>query len=265
MQSAQRVAIYGHRGASAYFPENSLAAFALAFEQGADGIECDAHVTADGQIVLIHDDTVDATTDGHGEVRWMSLAQIRQLTLRARNGAAQQGEVIPTLVELVEHFGNNGHLLNVEIKPYPTLQIVQAVGDFLAEHPARERVLLSSFDHTALRYLRDNHPHLRRALLLPSSEIEGILARLTACRRWIHIAKLIGCEAIHPHWRLATRSMIRHAHKHDLRVHAWTVDDSKIAASLVSNGIDGIITNDPARLRDELGLAKNKQPFSLSK
>lgn len=246
--------IIGHRGAAAHAPENSLSAFALAATQGADGIECDVHLTADGHIVVLHDDTVDATTDGHGAVAALTLAQIRQLTLRPRGQAASPAntEPIPLLREVIDRFGHGPMTLNIEIKPGATPALPEAVARQLRECDAGAHVLLSSFDQAALAYLQRQHAGLRRALLYPSSTTAGVIGKLLGRSDWLARAQQLGCEAIHPYWQLTNARVITRAHALGLTVNVWTVDDATTARHLAAMSVDGIITNDPARLRQAL-------------
>lgn len=247
--------IIGHRGASAQAPENSLTAFALALHQGADGIELDVHLTADGQIVVLHDDLVDATTDGHGPVEQMTLAQVRALRLRARGATAFTEERVPTLVEVLDTWGHGTSTINVEIKPTKSYALAAAVANAIKVQGATAAVLLSSFDRMALVYLQAKHPDLRRALLYPPSNLSGILTGLRGDLSWLTGALALGCEAVHPFWRLATPRVIERAHALDLDVNVWTVDDDKTLRKLDALGVDGIITNDPAHARAIVGQA----------
>ncbi len=259
--------IFGHRGASAAAPENSLAAFALAITQGADGIECDVHLTADGQVIILHDDTVDATTDGHGPIAALTLAEARRLTLRPRAGsrmvrsqsgasgvipAGEPAERIPTLAEVLERFGHDPITLNVEIKQATTTDLAEATARVIEEHGAVQQVLLSSFDTKALAYLQRRHPDLRRALLFPPTASAAVMAGLLRRSGWIARARRLGCVAIHPAWRLATADVIARAHAFGMAVNVWTVDDDATARRLAELHVDGIITNDPMRVRHAL-------------
>lgn len=242
--------IFGHRGASAHAPENSMAAFALAAQQGAQGIELDVHLTADGQIVVMHDDTVDATTDGHGAISQMTLAQVRQLHLHARGHKAHAGdatETVPLLSEVFDRFIPGPLVVNVELKPSKTTDLAQAVAQLVMQHHAAGQVLLSSFDRFTLAYLQQHHATLRRALLYPASSFEGVMVGMRHSLGWITGAHALGCEAIHPYWRLATPAVIERAHLLELDVNAWTVDDERTIRHLAQLDVDGIITNDPAR------------------
>lgn len=245
--------IFGHRGASAHAPENSLAAFHLAMTQGADGLELDTLLTADGQVVIMHDDEVDATTDGHGAVSALTLDQLRRLHLRARGKHTTATiEPVPTLAEVLDAFGHGPITLNVEIKPTKTADLAEAVAQLVVAHHATEHVLLSSFDRGALAHIQEAHPDLRRALLYPNSSLAGVMAGLRNNLAWLTGAHALGCEAVHPFWKLATPTVIERAHTLNLDVNVWTVDSEHDIRRLSAAGVDGIITNEPARARAAL-------------
>jgi glycerophosphoryl diester phosphodiesterase len=248
--------IFAHRGASANMPENSLAAFELAVQQGAQAIELDVHLTADEQIVVLHDDTVDATTNGHGAVEHMTLAQLRALQVHPRKGSKAQPaptpETIPLLAEVIERVMPRLVTLNIEIKASKSTALAEGVARLVQERRVAEKVLISSFDRYPLAYLQQHHPTLRRALLYPSSGLEGMMVGMRNSLGWITGAHALGCEAIHPYWRLASRAGVERAHLLGLDVNVWTVDDEAAIRQLVALDVDGIITNDPARVRAAL-------------
>lgn len=243
--------IFGHRGASAHAPENSLAAFTLAAQQGAQGIELDVHLTADGHVVVMHDDTVDATTNGHGAIANMTLAQLRQLHLHARGArhGAETSETVPLLSEVFDRFVPGTLVVNVELKAAKTTDLAEAVAQLVQQRGAAGQVLLSSFDRFTLAYLHQEYPTLRLALLYPGSALGGVLTGMRHDLAWITGANALGCEAIHPHWRLVTPAVIERARILEMDVNAWTVDDERTLRHLAALDVDGIITNDPARAR----------------
>ena len=140
-------AIFAHRGASAYAPENTLASFELAIHQEADAIELDAKLTADGQVVVIHDQTVNRTTDGNGRVGKMTLTQIRQLDAGSYFAAAFYDERIPTLEEVFETVGRK-ILINIELTNYASMKdsLPEKVADLVRRHQLEKRVMFSSFN-----------------------------------------------------------------------------------------------------------------------
>ncbi len=146
-----RRAIVGHRGACAYAPENTLASFELALRQGADAVELDAKLTVDGQVVVIHDQTVDRTTGGHGEVRSLTLAELKKLDAGSHFDIAFQGEPIPTLEEVFEAVGKRTYI-NVELTNYASItdSLPEKVVDLIKRHQLSGRVFFSSFNPIAL-------------------------------------------------------------------------------------------------------------------
>lgn len=226
--------IIGHRGASAGAPENTLAAFALALEQGADGVELDVQFSADGQIVIIHDATVDRTTNGTGRVADLTLAQLQALDAGA-------GQTIPTLDELFEAFGPS-LLYNIEIKDlgWRDHHLELAVADRIAAYHLERQVLVSSFNPLSVRRARRC---LTRATLV------GMIRQ----PRWLRWAyRLAGGEADHPHYAMVDEGYMAWARRHGYRVHVWTVDDPAGAQRLAALGVHGIITNQPGRIRQSL-------------
>ena len=245
--------IFGHRGASAYASENSLTAFTLAVQQGAEAIELDAHLTRDGHVVVLHDDTVDATTNGRGAVAAMTLEQTRQLRLHARTrgktgqlGTVVVDEPLPLLSEVLERIAPSGVTINVELKGGPGSTLADAVARLVAERGLAEQVLISSFDRATLAYVQERYGHLRRALLFPSSNIEGMMSGMLNSQAWVTGAHMLGCEAIHPFWRVVSLGLTSRAHDLGMEVNVWTVDDAATIRRLVAMDVDGIITNDPA-------------------
>jgi glycerophosphoryl diester phosphodiesterase len=228
---ADRALIIGHRGAAADAPENTLAAFALALEQGADGVELDVQLCAGGAPVIIHDATVDRTSNGTGRVADLSLAELRLLTI-------DNDHPIPTLDDLFATFGRRT-LYNVELK---TLgrggdALAAAVARAIAAHNVAEQVLISSFSPFTLRAA---HRHLPPAVPLA-------LLRERRATRAAHA--LLRAAADHPHHPLIDESLMAWARRRGLRVNAWTVDDPTEARRLLRLGVHGLITNRPGEIR----------------
>jgi len=231
--------IIAHCGASADAPENTLAAFALAMEQEADGIELDVQLSADGWPVIIHDDTVDRTSNGAGRVSQMTVAELQALDLGL-------GQTIPTLDELFEAFGPS-LLYNVELKSDSLLRsglrgsgLEAAVADRIEAHHLENQVLVSSFDPLCIRRVRRHLSRATPVAILRESRVLQIAHRL------------IAAEADHPDYQLVDARYIAWARQHHLRVHVWTVDDATDAQRLVNLGVHGIITNKPAFIRMQL-------------
>ena len=231
-----------HRGASAVAPANTLAAFEKAIALGADGIEFDVHLSADGVPVVIHNFTVDATTDGTGRVSNLTLAQLKQLDAGSAFGRAFAGERIPTLDEVFEFVGDR-LLLNIELKTTDLRDngLERAVFTRIQQHGLGERVLISSFNPFSLRRAKKIAPHVPVGLLY------GPDLPLPLRHAWL--AFIAPHEARHPEHSMVDAPYVRWARDHGYRIHAWTVDDPSEMRRLIDLGVDGIITNVPDVLR----------------
>jgi glycerophosphoryl diester phosphodiesterase len=230
--------ILAHRGASRRAPENTMAAFRLAAHLGADGIELDVQLSKDGEVVVMHDDTLDRTTDGRGRVGDLPLAELRALDAGGWYGPEFAGERIPTLAEVLHELGPR-LVLNVELKTATLFgggleaEVVRLVEDA----GLGERVILSSFDPLALWRVRRLNPHLSTGLLYaPDSPlyIRG---------RWLQT--LARPAALHPRWDTLDGPGVAAAHRQGLAVRPWTCDDPDGLRRLVEWGVDAIITNVP--------------------
>lgn len=232
----QRPFVVAHRGFSSRAPENTLAAFRLAMEAGADGVELDVHLSRDGVPVVIHDERVDRTTDGTGLVRDHTLAELKQLDAGRWFGPAFGGERIPTLDEVLAAIGAQCRFLNVELKggivPYPGLE--QAVVEALMRTGALERTVVSSFNHFSLRVIKRVGPALRTGVLY----MEGLVDP------WAY-ARLVPADAIHPPHYALSPELVDGAHRAGVAVHVWTVDDPVVVRRMAAWGVDAVITNRP--------------------
>ncbi len=235
-----RPLVWGHRGASFDAPENTLASFRLAQEQGADGVELDAQRCASGEVVVLHDESLGRTTGFAGLVTETPWSAIRTLDAGARKSERYRGERVPLLAEVLESFSL---LVNVEIKCDRaddrglTAEVVRVV----REARAQDRVLLSSFNPLCLLRARALAKEIPRALLF-ESEQEWLLRSAAA-------APALAVVALHPEHVLATPERVARWRKRGYSVGCWTVDDPDRAASLVTSGVSGLITNRPALLR----------------
>lgn len=240
--------VIGHRGAAAEAPENTLPSFRAALEAGADALELDVHVTADRVPVVIHDPTLERTTDRAGAVATLSVREVRTADAGARftsDGGRSfpwrgRGVTVPTLAEVLEATG--AAPLIVEVKIFPG---AEAVRDVLDRHGARERCLVGSFDARALRPFR--------AAEYPTAASRREVARLLFGASARLLPRRVGYRALtiperHRGIPVATRSLIRAARRLGCPVHVWTVDDPLRAVRLWALGVTGIITNDPAGL-----------------
>lgn len=236
--------IWAHRGASCEAPENTIEAFIRAAELGADGIELDVHLSRDGVPVVIHDDTVDRTTNGRGPVTDLTYDELSRLDAGSWFSSCHASEPVPGLSDVLQIF--SGHLrINIEIKE---ARAGEAVLTILSDFP-RADVVISSFDPELLRVMRRLAPALPLAVLLDRGN----------WRRAVKLALELGAIAFHPNAALVSRPLIAACRASNLPVHTWTVDDTGLVRSLQRAGIDGIFTNDPARFTVK-GALRSKCP-----
>jgi glycerophosphoryl diester phosphodiesterase len=230
-----RALVFGHRGARAYAPMNTLPAYQLALEQGAHGIELDVHRSLDGHPVIVHDFTVDATTNGSGTVTQMTLAQLKALDAGSWFDPKFAGAQIPTLDEVFEAVGKELYV-NVEIKSVSaeTDGVEQVVAECIRRHAMIERVIVSSFNPVTL---------IRFRALLPDVPL-GFLIVKPGDTSALYDAGLT-YEAYHPHYEAIDPALIVTHKRLDHCINTWTVNDPARAAELVALGVDGIITDNP--------------------
>jgi glycerophosphoryl diester phosphodiesterase len=222
-----------HRGASGSFPENTLSAFRAAIEAGADMCELDVQQTRDGAIVVIHDDSIDRTTDGAGKVSRFTLAELKRFNAAAKSIRGGL-ETIPTLDEVFEvTSGRCG--LNVEIK---AKGVEAMVAEIIERHNAIDTTIVSNFDWDSLARIHEIDPAIKFGLL---SEEEP--------QRLIDTAIRMKAASINPRYDLATAELCAAAHRSGLKVIVWTVDAPDAMHILLERGVDGIITNHPERMR----------------
>ncbi len=238
-----RPLVIAHRGASGELPENTLPAFERAIELSADMIETDLHLSRDGVIVIHHDAEL-ARLGGEGEIRDHTAAELA--LLNAAPGAAV-AERIPTLLDVLDGFGDRMEF-NLELKvgtrePYAGLEelVLRAV----EARGLMPRMLFSSFEDGVLERLRARSPRARLAVLVAPERPGGIFER----------AARVGAEAINPQCFLVDDELVASAHAAALAVYPYTANELPEMNRLLDCGVDGIITNYPARLR-ELVLAR---------
>jgi len=242
MSDRQQVICYAHRGARGHAPENTPLAFELAFDLGVETIECDVQRSRDGELVIIHDGTVNRTTNGVGAVAALDLADLRALDAGRVWRIPQR---IPTLAETLELVWRRDGALNLEIKGESVEQSVgtaEAVEPVLRtlEEPLRSRLLVSSFEHPAVALLKERLPWLRVATLYSGREWQkaDILAPALA----------MGAEAIHPSVALTTSDLVTRANDAGLRVNVWTANRSATIRKLITWGVDGLFSDYPERV-----------------
>ena len=230
--------VFAHRGASAYAPENTLAAFELALQQGAPAIELDAKLSADGHVVVIHDQTVDRTTLNSGRVKDLKLDDLRRMDAGSHFDICFQGEMIPTLSEVFEAIGQR-MLINVELTNYgsPGDNLPEKAAQLVNSHNLASNVLFSSFNPLAL--IRIKH-------LIPAVPI-GLLALSGPSGAWARswLGRLIPYHSLHPELGDIHPVLVQNSHEHARKVFAYTVNHEEDMRRLMDMGVDGFFSDDP--------------------
>jgi glycerophosphoryl diester phosphodiesterase len=230
-----------HRGAGKLAPENTLAAFRMGAGFGFRAFECDVKLSRDGQTFLLHDDTLDRTTNGQGSPAEQDWAQMERLDAGSWHSPPFTAEPLPRFEQIAAFCHANGCALNIEIKPCPGEEA--RTGAAVAREAARLWAgalppLLSSFKPEAVAAARDAEPTLPRALLLDKLW-DG----------WPEAAESLGVVAVITNYRLMDKALIERLHARGWRALVYTVNDAAIAQRLIGEGIDGVITDAVDRFR----------------
>ena len=228
--------IFAHRGASGYAPENTMAAFELALEQGAQGIETDVHLSRDGKLVITHDPVMGRTIPAKGAVKDLTLTELREYDCGAWFSSDYAGEKVPELKDLLHLIKGRDTVLNIEIKlgsPYYEGLEEKLAGE-LAAWNMDGKIIISSFNHYSLLLMEKHRPSLDRGFLTASMLIDS----------WDYVKRNRG-QALHPHYFCVTPEMMKSCRAADVKVNTYTVNDPQEAEPLVRAGVDGLITNYP--------------------
>ncbi len=222
--------VIGHRGAMGYRPENTLASFERGLELGAEWTECDVHQSRDGALIVIHDETLERTTDGHGLVRDHTLAELKRLD-------AGDGQAIPTLTEVLDWARQRDTILDIEIKNAPIYYegIEDRVVAAVREAGMTDRVIVISFDHAAVKRVKALQPKIATGVLYGCRPLDG----------GVQLAHAANADALLPHWAYVTGDDVRLAHAAKLAVAPWASSDPEVLRHLVQCGVDAIATNHP--------------------
>ena len=230
------VLVTAHRGASSIAPENTLAAMAAAVEAGADFAELDVRLASDGQVVLMHDRTIDRTTNGTGDLWDFSLPALRELDAGAWFGEKFVGERIPTLEEVIR-FARGRLKLNIEIKTSreePT--IASAVVDILRAEECGDDCFITSFSREIVEEVKRIAPEIRTGFIFGGDYPDDVFYG--------------GWEILSCNHEVVDSTFVARAREGGKSVHVWTVDERDLMLRLIALGVDGIISNRPALLRE---------------
>ncbi len=232
-----RTLVWAHRGASAFAPENTLAAFELAADMKADGIELDVQRTKDGILVVIHDETLKRVSGQAGWVKDYIYKDLQNINVNLHFPHFGE-QAVPTLKDVYTLLKKTDLTVNVELKTgvcfYPGIE--QQVIELTEQEGMQERVMYSSFNHESLRTIRKLRPHVQTGVLYSDG--------------WIGAAeyakKVVQADAVHPsYWNVQYPAFFESCKVQGLKVHVWTVNKEKQIQFLCENGADAVITNDP--------------------
>ena len=242
--------LIAHRGGAGLWPENTLLAFRHAADMGVDMLEMDVHLTADGDLVVIHDASVDRTTNGSGPVAAMTVAQLKKLDAGYNFSPDQgdsypyrgQGVSIPTLDEVLTAFPD--YAMSIEIKDDDP-RAVQRLAELIDAHQAQQRVIIASFHDDALKRFRKLQPEIATSGGRDEIRTFYIFNMLHLWRFHRPHADVYQVPVSRGKARFDSASFIEHAHRMNQKVQYWTIDDPAEMRRLLALGADGIITNRP--------------------
>ncbi|MDY4920595.1 MAG: glycerophosphodiester phosphodiesterase [Phascolarctobacterium sp.] len=227
---------FAHRGFSGKYPENTMLAFKKALEAGADGIELDVQLTKDGELVVIHDEKVDRTTNGTGLVRDYTLEELRKLDASYIYTGKMGFNPIPTFDEYCQWVKDTPLVTNIELKtgvyPYPGIE--EKVLNMLEKYELKEKVIISSFNHFSIIRMRELAPELKYGLLEESWLVNP----------GAYVAS-VGVPCYHPYHGSLTPETVVEIKSHNLEINTFTVNDEESVKRLRDLGIDIVIGNFP--------------------
>lgn len=248
LESWPRPLVIGHRGASALAPENTMAAFDLAIKHRADAIEFDVKLSSDNKVVVIHDASVDRTTNGHGKISNLSISELQELDAGAKFSDQFIGEKIPTLSNVFESFRKQ-ILMNVELTNYSTPfdGLIDEVAKLVKYYELENYIIFSSFLPGNLKKAQKLLPEVPCGLLAYSGWM-GFYQRKYGWKKKY--------QALHPFIKEVNRPLVNALHQAGKRIHVWTVNGEENINRMLDLKVDGIFTDDPGILRKILELEK---------
>ncbi|MGL5084924.1 MAG: glycerophosphodiester phosphodiesterase, partial [Clostridium sp.] len=231
--------VFAHRGASNDYPENTILAFEKAIEMGATGLELDVHKSKDNKLVVIHDEDIQRTFMGKGQVSDFTLAEMKRFKNRKAMFRDNNKCIIPTLDEVLDLIKDNNIILNIELKTdvisYKDIEV--DVIKLIEEYKMENRIILSSFNHNSIRQCKIINSKIKTGMLYHYKMSHPIT-----------MAKKINADAIHPNAELITRELIKDCHKNNIKVNSYTVNSPIVMRKFKEWCIDGMFTDYPELL-----------------
>lgn len=243
MSHSEQFTIIGHRGCAAEAPENTLASFSLAMQQGCDAIELDVHLSADDDLIVCHDRTIDRTTDRQGAIRQLTTAELKQADAGKWFHEKYAGETIPLLEEVLDLVPPSINL-NIEIKDSCGGRIEPKLVELLTRRDRMSNVIVTSFDFKSLCALKRQAPEIKIGL--------------TYSNNFVHhyqVTQLVDVPvySIHPNFLRIDKQDVQEALSRGLKVYAYTVNTEREMQEVIDYGVSGILTDCPGKLAALLG------------
>lgn len=223
-----------HRGASGHAPENTLPAFDKALELGVDMIECDVRLCKSGSLVVIHDKTVDRTTNGSGKVSTLTITELKKLD-------AGHGARIPTLTEVLERYQDQVKIM-IDIK---SAAAAEEFVKLIEEHQAHEQIIAASINHALLTDIKLRDPRITTCIIF---DIYNYFKYFFVKNLFVFSAKLINANQVNIYYRFSNQRLVRRAHKYKLKFNVYSPHKKEDIEMFIKMGVDGIITDYPDRI-----------------
>jgi len=233
--------VLAHRGANKVAPQNTLPSFKKAIEFNSDGFETDVHLCKDGEIVICHNYTVDATSNGKGSIDEMTLAQLRQLDFGSYFSKDFAGVTLPTLAELLE-ITKNMKLINIEIKPpLKENDLVKKVVEEVHKFGIEKNTIISCFDPECIRQVKEIDKSLKTGLLYEEDDLGKEIMSFGVAKYCMQL----NADAAHPEYFLISENEINDLHSNNIAVNPWTVNEKEDIIRLTNWGCDALISDVP--------------------
>lgn len=232
--------VFAHRGSSFDYPENTMLSFEKAIEFGANGIELDVHKSKDNKLVIIHDEDIERTFQGRGNVCEFTLEELRKFKNRSSVFSENNKCGVSTLEEVIYLIKDKEYLyLNIELKTDIIIynEIENDVIELIEKYNIENRIILSSFNHESIRRCKKINPNIKIGMLY-NYPIDDV----------IKMAKEIKVDAIHPNAELVTKDLIEECHRNNIKINSYTVNSPSLMRQFKKWNIDGMFTDSPSLL-----------------